>query len=123
MRRLPPRSTPTDTLFPYTTRFPSLALAEQRPVLLVCSDVTGSGPLGEVTCCRQPFGAALVLAPQASAATLARFDLQLRSEEHTSELQSLMRISYAVFRLNKKKQNSSNNNSTSMTITNTRTDS
>jgi hypothetical protein len=55
----------------------SQVAAEQYPVLLVCSDVEGSGPLGEVTRCRQPFGAALVLAPQAGAATLARLDLQL----------------------------------------------
>lgn len=55
----------------------SQVLAEQRPLLLVCSDTAGSGPLGEVTDCRQPFGCALVLAPQAGAATLARLDLQL----------------------------------------------
>jgi hypothetical protein len=52
-------------------------LAEQRAVLLVCSDTGGSGPLGEVTGCAQPFGCALVLAPSAGATTLARLDLQL----------------------------------------------
>ncbi len=56
----------------------SQVLAEQRAVLLVCNDVAGSGPLGELTACRQPFGCALVLAPQASAATLARLDLDLQ---------------------------------------------
>ena len=55
----------------------SLVVAEQRPVLLVCSDTAGRGPLGELTACTQPFGCALVLAPAAGAATLARLDLQL----------------------------------------------
>jgi hypothetical protein len=55
----------------------SQALAEQRAVLLVCSDTTGSGPLAEVTGCAQAFGCALVLAPQASPASLGRLDLQL----------------------------------------------
>ncbi|MBQ4855032.1 beta-ketoacyl synthase chain length factor [Rhodanobacter sp. B2A1Ga4] len=58
-------------------------LAEQRPVLLVCSDTAGSGPLDEVTGCRQPFGCALVLAPQAGAATLARLDLDLQPRAAT----------------------------------------
>lgn len=55
----------------------SQVLAVQRAVLLVCSDTAGSGPLDEVTGCRQPFGCALVLAPERSSATLARLDLQL----------------------------------------------
>jgi hypothetical protein len=55
----------------------SQVLTEQRAVLLVCSDTAGSGPLGEVTGCRQPFGCALVLAPERSSAALARLDLQL----------------------------------------------
>lgn len=55
-----------------------LALAEQRAVLLVCSDIAGSGPLNEVTGCRQSFGCALVLAPQAGPAALARLDLALQ---------------------------------------------
>jgi hypothetical protein len=57
----------------------SQVLAEQRAVLLVCSDTAGSGPLGEVTHCRQPFGCALVLTPELGSATLARLDLQLTS--------------------------------------------
>ncbi|KZC40370.1 hypothetical protein RHOFW510R12_16970 [Rhodanobacter sp. FW510-R12] len=56
----------------------SQVLAEQRAVLLVCSDTAGSGPLSEVTECRQSFGCALVLAPQAGPATLARLDLALQ---------------------------------------------
>jgi hypothetical protein len=55
----------------------SLVLADQRPVLLVCSDTAGGGPLAEVTGCMQAFGCALVLAPHAGPATLARLDLQL----------------------------------------------
>lgn len=54
------------------------ALAGQRPVLLVCSDIGGSGPLAEITGCRQSFGCALVLAPQAGTATLARLELDLQ---------------------------------------------
>ncbi|MGN6706212.1 MAG: beta-ketoacyl synthase chain length factor [Rhodanobacter sp.] len=55
----------------------SQVLADERPVLLVCSDSEGSGPLTEVTGSNRPFGCALVLAPAAGAATLARLDLRL----------------------------------------------
>src|SRR3546814_9352288 len=76
MIRRPPRSTRTDTLFPYTTLFRSTCNAVAAgPRFLKCYDAT---PLTS--------GCATV-----------------RSEEHTSELQSLMRISYAVFCLKKKK--------------------
>ncbi|NUO71116.1 MAG: hypothetical protein HOQ10_00165 [Frateuria sp.] len=54
-----------------------LALADARPVLLVCSDTAGSGPLAEVTGCSAPFACALVLAPQPDACTLGRLDLHL----------------------------------------------
>lgn len=54
-------------------------VADQRAVLLVGSDTRGSGPLGEVTDCEQPFGAALVLTAEASSATLAMLELQLTS--------------------------------------------
>src|SRR3546814_10638245 len=83
MIRLPPRSTRTDTLFPYTTLFRS-ARSRHDPRLR---------RLGQ--------GAARVLRRRRR----VRSDLQEingRSEEHTSELQSLMRISYAVFCLKKK---------------------
>src|SRR3546814_8691825 len=82
MIRRPPRSTRTDTLFPYTTLFRSW---------LGClpGGVGIADPLGELL---QQEGAALAVG--------ARL---VRSEEHTSELQSLMRISYAVFCLKKKK--------------------
>src|SRR3546814_7485435 len=77
MIRRPPRSTRTDTLFPYTTLFRS---AQTHRVCAVC----------------------LLHPTQAVAARL--LFAKSRSEEHTSELQSLMRISYAVFCLKKKKK-------------------
>src|SRR3546814_3067030 len=83
MIRRPPRSTRTDTLFPYTTLFRSLVRA-MRITSLPPTEPTRSAPsLAKVT--GTPPTAAL------------------RSEEHTSELQSLMRISYAVFCLKKNK--------------------
>src|SRR3546814_9673245 len=82
MIRRPPRSTRTDTLFPYTTLFRSARLRGRLP--------PGGGRDGG-------FGA---LSAHQRGGAAGR-----RSEEHTSELQSLMRISYAVFCL-KKKNNS-----------------
>src|SRR3546814_6093301 len=110
MIRRPPRSTRTDTLFPYTTLFRS-----------------PPGPVGPGAAIRpdqdlqvQP-GAALFEAlgghrmhvPFTQDDVLGTPDLDLiavlgGSEEHTSELQSLMRISYAVFCLKKKNQNKNN---------------
>src|SRR3546814_4448129 len=75
MIRRPPRSTRTDTLFPYTTLFRSLRHGAR--------------------CC-------------AAQQQQGRFGRLLRSEEHTSELQSLMRNSYAVFCLKKKRRAVSN---------------
>src|SRR3546814_10018495 len=72
MIRRPPRSTRTDTLFPYTTLFRS----PNPPIVSICTP---------------SYDARIIV-------------LRLRSEEHTSELQSLMRISYAVFCLKKKKK-------------------
>src|SRR3546814_8186531 len=90
---LPPRSTRTDTLFPYTTLFRSL-----EPL----SSMNGAPPGPAITAKRptpaMSSGARCTL-PPASASRFA----SARSEEHTSELQSLMRISYAVFCLKKKK--------------------
>src|SRR3546814_14995017 len=79
MIRRPPRSTRTDTLFPYTTLFRS-----DRPAH---PDPGHGGHLLRPAVHRRPY-------PQ--------FVAPGRSEEHTSELQSLMRISYAVFCLKKK---------------------
>jgi hypothetical protein len=64
----------------------SQVLAEQRAVLLVCSDTAGSGPLGEVTGCHQPFGCALVLTAERSSTTLARLDLRLTPAHPDSAL-------------------------------------
>src|SRR3546814_4070305 len=101
MRRRPTRSTRTDTLFPNTTLFRSglvrgVAPGEQ-PLSLPRPAV---GPLqlrGERLDC-----AAMKPALASPFLALPRVTLKARSEEHTSELQSLMRISYAVFCLKKK---------------------
>src|SRR3546814_18876701 len=102
MIRRPPRSTRTDTLFPYTTLFRSrsapsaTAWAEGCPISP--RPVPTSTP------------ASLIMAA-ASMAIISDAGVDVRSEEHTSELQSLMRISYAVFCL-KKKQNKETYNTT-----------
>src|SRR3546814_1877928 len=95
MIRRPPRSTRTDTLFPYTTLFRSRRLS--RKALVALSTVGAFAIAGALAWSlserREQSGAeAVSVAPR-----------QSRSEEHTSELQSLMRISYAVFCLKKKK--------------------
>src|SRR3546814_12024601 len=90
MIRRPPRSTRTDTLFPYTTLFRSpLALRPAQPV--PGQRGGGAAPLGHGLSAARP------LRPRRARRGGGR------SEEHTSELQSLMRISYAVFCLKKKK--------------------
>src|SRR3546814_6892692 len=85
MIRRPPRSTRTDTLFPYTTLFRSCS-----PVVAGV-DAGGRG-------CRDDTNRLRVRDRR------ERCPSRRRSEEHTSELQSLMRSSYAVFCLKKKKQ-------------------
>src|SRR3546814_1197379 len=92
MIRLPPRYTRTDTLFPCTTRFRSALLAWvltargfDRLWLLVSAPFVMAINLGQWS----PLVMTAALVPA-------------RTEEHTSELQSLMRISYAVFCLQKK---------------------
>src|SRR3546814_9677975 len=89
MIRRPPRSTPTDTLFPYTTLFRSCL---QRQGAFDASDDLAADPDGV---------AALRHMHPPRAAQRRPLDGHVRSEEHTSELQSLMRISYAVFCLKK----------------------
>src|SRR3546814_4402227 len=105
MIRRPPRSTRTDTLFPYTTLF----RAEDEPVNGVedlgkldpdagqVVDVE-KPPIVDFTGCDAPEGDAIGLRLEQA---VQGERIRLRSEEHTSELQSLMRISYAVFCLNK----------------------
>src|SRR3546814_7845960 len=96
MIRLPPRSTRTDTLFPYTTLFRST-----RSVRRGAIDARLGGleqGLDGVEC-GFPFQQHMRLLAVRRRTARRR----IRSEEHTSELQSLMRISYAVFCLKKKK--------------------
>src|SRR3546814_9779719 len=122
MIRRPPRSTRTDTLFPYTTLFrsraselvslPRKAIATDRPFLIL----RGKGGKERLAPISDRARAAIaqwsvhVAAESAwlfpsGKSHLSRIRLyqMVRSEEHTSELQSLMRISYAVFCLKKKK--------------------
>src|SRR3546814_1267054 len=97
MIRRPPRSTRTDTLFPYTTLFRSL---QPRDADEPGSDVGGAARA-------RPGLSVAGLATETAGHSVAagRRPCTGRSEEHTSELQSLMRISYAVFCLKKKKKN------------------
>src|SRR3546814_4197350 len=112
MIRRPPRSTRTDTLFPYTTLFRSPRLRLHRP--------ERARPLLQPGRLRDPRLSADRRLRRASwiaeqpwsngkvgtlgCSSSAEWQLALRSEEHTSELQSLMRSSYAVFCLKKKKK-------------------
>src|SRR3546814_9671249 len=97
MIRRPPRSTRTDTLFPYTTLFrsddkrvtPTATLFFETPKINGDSSIRAPLPT--------PFSLWVRLYRRSSVVSLI-----CRSEEHTSELQSLMRISYAVFCLKKK---------------------
>src|SRR3546814_11293745 len=89
MIRRPPRSTRTDTLFPYTTRFRS-------SLWIAAVGATGDPNFG--------LKVAKHIRPSTFHVVEGRICLATRSEEHTSELQSLMRISYAVFCLKKKRK-------------------
>src|SRR3546814_4240133 len=101
MIRRPPRSTRTDTLFPYTTLFRSCINCRSGKAIRSC-----------VSRIAFPDTRLSILAPRCSNLRIQRITEStdgglvssnfLRSEEHTSELQSLMRISYAVFCLKKK---------------------
>src|SRR3546814_4216984 len=100
MIRRPPRSTRTDTLFPYTTLFRS---AGRRP------EAKGNQLYPRGGLCRRG-DEARPHRPDRRCGSSDRYRAfrPARSEEHTSELQSLMRISYAVFCLKKKKQKEHN---------------
>src|SRR3546814_8379540 len=100
MIRRPPRSTRTDTLFPYTTLFrsPAYVVASltvlsfiRLKIIAQRFHVRSSGLVMSVNLFVIQF------------TDITNPELRTRSEEHTSELQSLMRISYAVFCLKKKK--------------------
>src|SRR3546814_2589330 len=102
MIRRPPRSTRTDTLFPYTTLFRSVVEYATELVHRALDELLGHevalvphGVQGVV----EQLDPVTEHSDDASAQLLV-----VRSEEHTSELQSLMRISYAVFCLKKKKK-------------------
>src|SRR3546814_5150479 len=115
MLRLPPRSTRTYTLFPYTTLFRSA-----DPGARECPGPYGSRDRRSV-CAQCPFRDQI----GNNAAGRVRIGNGLRdeargpkrSEEHTSELQSLMRISYAVFCLKKKINHQKGNKNTSNRVT------
>src|SRR3546814_1751092 len=107
----PPRSTRPDTLFPYTTLFRSQKTVHvargRHPDLGMPGDdaveqraPVGVGPVAQAGA--EAFGVRPRHADIIRVEKLLRRQLALRSEEHTSELQSLMRISYAVFCLKKK---------------------
>src|SRR3546814_8590451 len=112
MIRRPPRSTRTDTLFPYTTLF------RAREVVAGLAAIGGAGGGYGGSQCSHSHGQRRWRGCACGGASfhaggirgkrqwhrVARTSHRHRSEEHTSELQSLMRISYAVFCLNKKKK-------------------
>src|SRR3546814_2104148 len=131
MIRLPPRSTRTDTLFPYTTLFRSIlpiVLPQEQVDLLMDDAARGANAIVTVDLEKQeiagpdggtiafdidPFrkhclvngldDIGLTLQKADRIAVFEKAREVSRSEEHTSELQSLMRISYAVFCLKKQK--------------------
>src|SRR3546814_9279593 len=108
MIRRPPRSTRTDTLFPYTTLFRSagpdldgagrVQHGRRPPDRRARADRKARRQSEPLARCAPHLAAAVAESLVFTDATW------LRSEEHTSELQSLMRISYAVFCLHKKKK-------------------
>src|SRR3546814_8753582 len=102
MVRRPPESTRTDTLFPYTPLFRSMGAAGGDGDVLAHGSASISWRCGDGN--RSGEGAAVTYnQPFSRPAPVAARHVPARSEEHTSELQSLMRISYAVFCLKKKK--------------------
>src|SRR3546814_10510350 len=121
MIRRPPRSTRTDTLFPYTTLFRSNRLGDMMKIGRrgsVNMWITIKGVQGHVAyphLAMNPISPLVRILSAIEALTLDEGTdwfqpSNIRSEEHTSELQSLMRISYAVFCLKKKKKTKRQNN-------------
>src|SRR3546814_3342741 len=102
MLRRPPRSTRTDTLFPYTTLFRSIRIETpdrpRSPQWAYSSKEVAAAAASAFLLKVTPR-----IRTNAATARSAERRREARSEEHTSELQSLMRISYAVFCLKKKK--------------------
>src|SRR3546814_7091195 len=101
MIRRPPRSTRTDTLFPYTTLFRSAKLWTWQLLMYgIPGGYAGYGVF-ESMLPKDPKTKDIIVQGLAGA-SYNKIASVIRSEEHTSELQSLMRISYAVFCLKKK---------------------
>src|SRR3546814_7425147 len=105
MIRRPPRSTRTDTLFPYTTLFRSALRAVLRPR----PPGGGRGRGRHLHLARVRARLRELVDPRVR---VRAGGAPPRSEEHTSELQSLMRISYAVFCLKKKNKHKKHQNTT-----------
>src|SRR3546814_1887743 len=106
MKRRPPRSTRTDTLFPYTTLFRSFTQSIAAITLPNESSVRLHEAIGfEQAGVYRDVGYKLGQWLSVGLWQRPLAPMRERSEEHTSELQSLMRISYAVFCLKKKKTN------------------
>src|SRR3546814_5229185 len=111
MIRRPPRSTRTDTLFPYTTLFRSPAVEV---------DLCGHATLATAWVIFNKLDGSrsrIDFATRSGTLTVVQDGESGRSEEHTSELKSLMRISYADFCLKKKKVKSKDNNDAELRIT------
>src|SRR3546814_5006292 len=104
MIRRPPRSTRTDTLFPYTTLFRSRSHAHAMLIAADLVDIMGIVTGDDILGCLALWDFSVNRGHLKKYVTLLEHleILYPRSEEHTSELQSLMRISYAVFCLKKK---------------------
>src|SRR3546814_8107317 len=108
MRRRPPRSTRTDTLFPYTTLFRSILQHADNETH--AHDLHGHviGNSEQAASQRDQQQRSARHTRRSAGADGRNYAKQQRSEEHTSELQSLMRISYAVFCLKQKKTTTTN---------------
>src|SRR3546814_3968226 len=122
MIRRPPRSTRTDTLFPYTTLFRSHSVIEGMAIACYATGSTVAYNYLRGEFHHEPFEHLEEATAEAYAngwlgpdilGSGVDIDTHNRSEEHTSELQSLMRISYAVFCLKKKTNTNTLQNTTS----------
>src|SRR3546814_6805705 len=119
MIRRPPRSPRTDTLFPYTTLFRSfMAPAAERLAAALAATTFANATvpvIANVDALPRQHADQWAGTLEAQLTSQVRWRETVRSEEHTSELQSLMRISYAVFCLKKKKKEKNKHNITTNT--------
>src|SRR3546814_3418003 len=109
MKRRPPGSTRTYTLFPYTTLFRSGAHHGDVAAILVAEADHGGEVAFQIAAGYAEAGRKIGMRADPAVELQGGNDFPPRSEEHTSELQSLMRISYAVFCLKKKKTQEQHN--------------